>query len=229
MSSASITVITPVYQGERFLAAALESIRAQSLPASEVIVIDDGSTDASGEIAEAMAADWPALRVVRRANGGLFTALNAGIAAAGGALVTFLDADDLMVPTRLEQQAHHLSAHPECDVVMGREEVMVEEGAAAPAWIRGEDDGTPRPYMMSLMVRRAVLERIGGFDPAFDVSQDLDWMVRARAAGARIDTLDSVLIHRRMHGDNMVYATDAIRRGMLQAMRARLAAREDVP
>jgi glycosyltransferase involved in cell wall biosynthesis len=226
VSDSGISVVVPVYQGERFLAAALESIRRQSLPADEVVVVDDGSTDDSAAIALRMAREWQTLRVLSRPNGGLSSALNDGIAATGGALVTFLDCDDLMVGTRLEQQAVHLRDHPETDLVIGREEVMVEEGAEAPAWIRPEDDGTPRPYMMSLMVRRPALERVGGFDPSLDVSQDLDWMVRARAAGLRMDTLDTVLIRRRMHGDNMVYATDAIRQGMLRALRGRISGRE---
>jgi glycosyltransferase involved in cell wall biosynthesis len=222
MSEPGIAVVVPVYEGERFLAAALESVRAQSRPADEVVVVDDGSTDGGAAVAVRLARDWPALRVVRRAHAGLSATLNAGIAATRGELVTFLDCDDLMVPTRLEQQAAHLAAHPGTDVVIGREEVMVEEGAVAPAWIRAERDGTPRPAMMSLMVRRPALERVGGFDTALRVSQDLDWMVRARVAGLRMDTLDAVLMRRRMHGDNMVYATDDIRQGMLQVLRNRI-------
>lgn len=225
--SDTITVITPVYQGERFLAETLASIRAQTVPATEVIVVDDGSTDASGAIADDLAAQWPALRVIHRPNGGLPTALNTGIAAATGDLITFIDADDLMVPTRLEQQSRHLAENPGAQVVMGREDLMVEEGVVAPAWIRPEDDGTPRPYMMSMMARRAALDRVGLFDPGFGVSQDLDWMVRARAAGVRVDTLDTVLIRRRMHGENMVYGTDAIKAEMLKTLRARLASRGD--
>ena len=70
MRGAEISVVTPVFQGERFLAAALESIRAQTRPADEVIVVDDGSTDASAAIAEEVAAGWPALRVLHQANAG---------------------------------------------------------------------------------------------------------------------------------------------------------------
>lgn len=227
MSEVSISVITPVWQGERFLREALESIRAQTRPADEAIVVDDGSTDESVAIADELAAEWPVLRVLRRENGGSAAARNTGISAATGDLITFLDADDLMVPTRLEQQAAYLAAQPEADVVIGREELLVEEGVSAPAWIRAGDDGRPRPYLMSMMARRAVLERIGAFDPSFRLSQDLEWMVRARAAGVRVDTLDEVLIRRRMHGGNVVYRTEEIRRAMLQTIRTRLAAREE--
>ena len=80
---------------------------------------------------------------------------------------------------------------------------------------------------MSVMARRGALERVGVFDPGFGVSQDLDWMVRARAVGVRVDTLDTVLIRRRMHGDNLVYRTDVIKTEMLKTLRARLARRED--
>lgn len=221
-----ISVVVPVYQGERFLDAALVSIRDQTRPADQVVVIDDGSTDGSATIALRMAEDWPALHVLRRANGGLSTALNDGISAASGDLVTFLDADDVMVPTRLEQQARHLRDNPDVDLVYGREEVLVEDGVSAPAWIRPGDDGKPRPYMMSLMVHRAAFERVGEFDPSLAMSQDLDWMVRARATGLRMDVLDTVLIRRRMHGENMVYDTTAVRHGMLRTLRSRLRSRE---
>jgi glycosyltransferase involved in cell wall biosynthesis len=227
VSGARISVVVPVFQGERFLAAALDSIHRQSLPADEVVVVDDGSTDRSAAIAIEMAERWPALRVLRRENGGPSVATNHGIGATTGEFLTFLDADDLMVETRLEQQARHLGDHPGTDLVIGREEVLVEEGAVAPAWIRAADDGTPRPYMMSMMVRRAAFDRVGGFDPSLRASQDLDWMVRARAAGLRMDILDAVLIRRRMHGDNLVYGTAAIRQGMLRALRGRLDRRDE--
>ena len=227
MSAPRISVVTPVYQGERFLADAMESIRAQTRPADEVVVVDDGSTDGSADVAEAIAADWPVLRLIRRENAGSAAARNTGIAATTGDLITFLDADDMMLPERLATQEAHLGAHTDADVVMGREELLLEEGVVAPAWIRTEDDGSARPYLMSMMARREVLERIGPFDPTFRLSQDLEWMVRARAAGVRVDTLDVVLIRRRMHGGNVVYRTQEIREAMLRAIRTRLAAREE--
>ena len=226
MSNGRISVITPVYQGERFLTAALESIRAQTRHADEVIVVDDGSTDSSGEISEALAAEWPALRVLSQENAGSAAARNRGIEVSTGDLVTFLDADDVMVPTRLALQEAHLAANPATDVVMGREDLIIEDGVEAPAWVRADDDGRPRPYMMSMMVRRVVLDRIGPFDPSFRLSQDLEWMVRARARGVTVDTLDEVLIQRRMHGGNVVYRTQEIRQAMLRTIRTRLASRE---
>lgn len=229
MSGARISVITPVYQGERFLRAAIESIRAQTRHADEVIVVDDGSTDSSAEIAGRLAAEWPALRVISQENAGSAAARNRGIDASTGDLITFLDADDVMVPARLELQEAHLAANPAAEAVMGREDLVVEDGVEAPAWVRADDDGRPRPYMMSMMVRREVLDRIGPFDPSFRLSQDLEWMVRARALGVRVDTLDEVLIHRRMHGGNVVYRTQEIRQAMLRTIRTRLASREPAP
>src|SRR5262245_58223903 len=108
-----ITVIIPVFNGEAFLAEALESVFGQDYRPLEVIVVDDGSTDTSADVARS----FPSVIVVQQSNTGLSGARNAGIQRARGSFLSFLDADDLMAPRRLSKQMDHLSAHPEAGCV----------------------------------------------------------------------------------------------------------------
>src|SRR5262245_39118970 len=112
----TVSVIVAVYNGERFIADALRSILAQTAPADEVIVIDDGSTDGTG----AVVARFPDVRCLRReANGGQASALNWGVASARGAYLAFLDADDVWEPDKLARQLAAFAADPALDVVYG--------------------------------------------------------------------------------------------------------------
>ena len=100
MPDALVTVVVASFNGERFLAEALDSLFAQDYDPFEVVFVDDGSQDRTGEIAQGYA-----VRYVHQENAGLATARNAGVAEARGDLVTFLDDDDVMPPNRILMQA----------------------------------------------------------------------------------------------------------------------------
>jgi glycosyltransferase involved in cell wall biosynthesis len=217
-----VSVVIPAYQAEAFLGEALASVRAQTYRPLDIVVVDDGSTDGTGEVISR----FPEARGVRLAiNSGLSAARNAGIAAARGELVGFLDADDLMLPERVAVQVQHLLDNPECGCVLGRQEVFVEPGVSAPPGVRVPDDPTTDGLVvaMSAMVRAAVLRDVGVFDPSLRLGEDMDWLFRLQAAGIRIDSLDQVLIRRRFHGGNLSYRSDEIRTALLRAVRSRLA------
>jgi glycosyltransferase involved in cell wall biosynthesis len=105
----AISVVIPCYNGARFLRETLESVARQTYPADEVIVVDDGSTDASAAVA---ASFGPPVRVLRQANQGESVARNNGIAAAAGDWIALLDADDLWAPTKLERQVQAVADSP---------------------------------------------------------------------------------------------------------------------
>src|SRR6187399_1542665 len=102
----------PVYNAERFLDAALQSVLRQTWSTLELLVVDDGSTDDSPRILKRAAARDGRLRVVRQPNGGIASALNLGLEAARGELVARMDADDVMVPSRLEVQSAFMLQNP---------------------------------------------------------------------------------------------------------------------
>lgn len=188
------------FNGERFLRAALESLFAQDFDSYEAVFVDDGSSDSTAEIARTFA-----VRYLYQTNQGLAAARNAGIAASRGEFVTFLDDDDVLPRTKLRSQATYLLDHPETGCVLGRQEWMTEDGAA-PVSLRRDpvfDDPGGIP-MASMMVRRAALDAVGGFDPTFDYAEDRDLLVRLREHGVGIAVLPEVVLHRRLHDSNMI-------------------------
>ena len=199
MADPHVTVVVAAYNGEAFLREALESIFAQDFESFEVVFVDDGSTDGTGEIARAFPVEY-----VRQENQGLPAARNAGLAVARGELVAFADDDDVLPPYKLRVQAAYLADHPEIGCVLGRQEWIVADGVEPPKLehdpIFGELGGV---QLVSAMFRRSVLDRLGGFDPSYRYAEDRDLFVRLRENGIEIAVLPDVVLHKRLHGSNM--------------------------
>jgi glycosyltransferase involved in cell wall biosynthesis len=216
------TIIIPVFNGGRFLAGALESCFAQDYQPVEVIVVDDGSTDDSAEIARSYD-----VRCLNQPNQGPAAARNLGLGEARGRLVAFLDSDDVMLPNKISAQAGHLRAHPETGCVLTGHELVVDPGVDPPRWMLGPQ--APDVVAISMLVRREVFATVGPFDPSFRVHEDVEWLMRARADGIGIDILPTALLRRRIHGDNLSYQTSLIRAEMLRATKQTIDARRRVP
>ena len=115
------SIIVPVYNVQNYLAACVKSVAEQPGPRDwECILVDDGSTDTSGQICDVLATEIPGLRVLHQQNGGLANARNTGLAAAKGDWVLFLDSDDAMAPGLLETLRRELAAHPDFDWFIGK-------------------------------------------------------------------------------------------------------------
>ncbi|HEX2505839.1 MAG TPA: glycosyltransferase [Gaiellaceae bacterium] len=191
-----VSIVVPVYNAEEFLAAAIESLRTQTYPSCEVIVVDDGSTDRSEEIA----GSFPAVLTLRQPNAGAAAARNAGIERASGQFIAFHDADDLVPPTKLAVQVGYLLEHPDVDCVLGRQEWIDPPPWLARDAVYGELGGIPLP---SAVYRAAVLRELGGFNEAFRTGEDVDLLIRLRERGGRYVILPDVVLHRRFHGENL--------------------------
>lgn len=220
MRGSRISLIVPAFNAERFLREALQSVRNQERRPDEVIVVDDGSTDASAELARA----FDEVTVLRQENLGPAAARNAGLALATGSLLTFMDADDLMTPGRLAAQAEHLDAHPEVDCVITRQELLLEPGAAPPDWLHPKHapDDLVDVHVMSAMIRRSAANRVGGFDPAYRVGEELDWLFRLREAGVVVEILPFVGVRRRIHDDNLSRQPGTVGPPLVRALRERI-------
>jgi glycosyltransferase involved in cell wall biosynthesis len=109
-----ISVIIPAYNAQRWIGETLESIAGQQYENLEVVVVDDGSADATAAAADAYANRFGSWRLVRQQNSGQTTALNAGLALASGRYVQYLDADDILLPGKLAAQVRRLEEHPGC-------------------------------------------------------------------------------------------------------------------
>ncbi len=199
MATPLVTVIVASHNGERFLREALESLFAQDFESFEVVFVDDGSTDRTAEIATS----FP-LRYVHQQNKGLPAARNAGLATAEGELIAFLDDDDVLAPTKLGIQSRYLLDHPETGCVLGRQEWIVEDGVEPPQLKRDPIYGEPGGIqLVTAMIRRDVLEQVGGFDPSYRYAEDRDLFIRLREHGVEIAVLPEVVLHKRLHGANM--------------------------
>jgi glycosyltransferase involved in cell wall biosynthesis len=217
---AEVSVIVPAFNGEGFLDETLRSAVAQTLPPLEVIVVDDGSTDATSEIADAFGEP---VRCIRQENRGVAAARNHGLALARGEFIAFLDHDDLWPADKLEIQVSAMRSDPGVDIVSGRMRVL---GGAVPGRAWSVDDAREAPggaHLPAALIRRSAFDRIGLLDESVGgASDDLDWMVRARDLGLRTVTLDAVTLLYRWHGGNASTDIDAAAEGQLAAVKASL-------
>jgi glycosyltransferase involved in cell wall biosynthesis len=198
----SVTVLLTVFNGGPHLKAAVASVLSQTHPRFELLVVDDGSTDGSGEWLAAL--DDPRIRVVRQANKGLVAALNRGLEEARTELVARMDADDLSAPVRLEQQARYLLRHPDVAAVGCCYEVVEADGS--PAEVVHVAGSSPylrrRLYFRntfahaSMMFRRSAALEVGGYRDV-GPAEDYDLWVRLSARHELAALPDVLFTYRR--------------------------------
>lgn len=210
-----VSVVVGSFNGERYLAEAIESALAQDHPAVEVVVVDDGSTDATPDIV----ARYP-VRSIRQPNGGQGAAKNTGVAAARGELIAFLDHDDVWFPAKLSRQVEALAARPEAAGALARLEVLLEPGVPHPPWLTRSREYPWFPPS-SWLLRRAAFEQVGPFDTV-SIGPDFDWMLRARDSGAQFEIVEGPLGRYRFHGENVSYRRGEIRDHGFEALRRSL-------
>lgn len=213
--TATVSAIIPVYNGTRFLPAALDSIFSQSHRITEVLVIDDGSTDDL----QAVLAGYPSVRCVTQPNSGAAVARNHGARLASGELLAFLDSDDLWLPDKTARQLSRFSEQPELDAVFGHAEQFAEPDQAQrlAAHLRV----MPAELPSAMLIRKRSFERIGPY-PDLRIGEPIAWMAQARARGLRSELLTGVVYRRRIHASNTTLQGSA-RSQYLAAVRAALA------
>ena len=194
-----VSVITPVFNCERYLAAALESVLGQSYRPIELIVVDDGSTDGSAEIAGRYA---DRIRYVHQANSGSGAARNAGVDLATGAYLAFVDADDLWVEEKLQRQMSAFEADGSLEIVFGHVEQFIspELPHALRRGLRFTPDKIPGRVPGTMVVRRQAFFRVGYFSLA--IGEAVDWTLRARELGLKNVILPDIVLKRRLHASN---------------------------
>ena len=218
-----VSVVVPCYNQAHFLGEAVESVLAQSYSRFEIVVIDDGSTDNTSEIAER----YRRVRCIRQDNQGLSAARNSGLRQSKGEYVVFLDADDRLLPEALQEGIECLKAHPECAVAFGPYRLIASDGSflkqrrqpivdkdSYAALLQRNYIGVPAV----VMYRRAVFESVGGFDSSVDASADADLYLRIARRFA-VCSHDKVVAEYRQHGVNMSSNAGRMLRTSLTALR----------
>jgi len=198
-----VSVLMAVHNGAPWVADAARSVLAQTLGDLELVVVDDGSTDATGDLLTGI--DDPRVRFERRTHAGLTRALNHGLGLARAALIARLDADDIALPERLARQVAFLDAHPEIGVVGSAAREINGDGREVRVVRPPEDDGSLRRALIrrnpllhsTVMMRRRVVEAVAGYDVRFAVAQDYDLWIRL-AAVTRLANLSEALVVRRL-------------------------------
>lgn len=223
MPAPKISVIVPCYNAGGFIGAALASIRRQRYVPLEIIVVDDGSTDALAERLTPLGDD---IVFLRQDNRGPAAARNAGLKRASGDYIAFLDADDLWPDGKLALQTAWLERQPELDLVTGRIQYVRLAGAREQA-IRFEDgDKVTSVYLGALLARRALFDKVGQFDETLRFSEDHDWYLRVRESGAVTLTLKDVTLIYRQHAGNMTRDKNLRDLDMVRVLRQSIARRK---
>ncbi|MGH7720152.1 MAG: glycosyltransferase family 2 protein [Gemmatimonadaceae bacterium] len=201
--TAPVSCIIPVYNAERYLAEAVGSVIGQTRPPSEIILVDDGSTDGSAEVA---AGFGDRVRYFRQHNAGPAAARNFGLRQAGAEFVAFLDADDCWHEEKLARQLARFDERPELDISVTRVENFwsAEDAQRDP---RSRDPRYTEPWpgytCVTLVTRRRTFDVVGQFDPALWLAEDNDWFVRAAEHRLVMELLPDILVRRRYHATNL--------------------------
>lgn len=203
----TVAVIIPCYNHAHYLGDAVASVQAQTYPHYEIIVVDDGSTDNTAEIA----AQFPGVTYVWQQNQGLSAARNAGLHQSAGEYLVFLDADDRLLPRALEVGVLCMSTYPDCAFVSGHYRYINGDGSLLVehaqnrvshdhylALLRGNYIG----MHATVMYRREIFDRVGAYDTSLRACEDYDLYLRI-ARDSPIFCHDEVIAEYRQHGANM--------------------------
>jgi glycosyltransferase involved in cell wall biosynthesis len=225
MQKGKVSVIIPNFNYARYVAGAVESVLTQTYSDIEVIVVDDGSTDASRDI---LMNYGDSIKTIFQRNQGVSAARNNGVAASNGEFVAFLDADDEWLPKKLEKQVAMFRADAKLGLVhVGVDEISAD-GTSLRHRLEGSSGDAKRDLLLigrkgvlgggsGLMVPRAVFDEVGGFDTRLSTSADWDFFYQV-ARRYQVGFVSEVLIKYRFHDTNMRANVGAMERDMTLAL-----------
>ena len=196
-----VSVIIPVFNGERYLAEAVESVLAQTYRPTEVFVVDDGSTDSTAAVAKAFV---PRLQYVSQPNAGSAAARNHGVRISSGEFIAFLDADDLWTAEKLALQNAAFTADPALDMVFGnvRQFHSPDLGDEEKQKIDLFAETMAGYHPGTMLIRRESFLRVGDFGEEWKMAEFIDWHARATELNLRSRLVPEIVMLRRLHNTN---------------------------
>jgi glycosyltransferase involved in cell wall biosynthesis len=233
-----VSVVMPALNAARFIEAAIRSLlREREAVDLDIIVIDDGSSDETRTIVAAMAGDFPEVRLLQNPRKGIAAARNTGLdnIRAGYQFVTFLDADDISYPGRIERQQSLLASDPTIDALYGVMHMfnVLDSSTLAPV-ARSPTKIIRGPYLQSSMYRAAVIDKVGRFDESFRQGDDMDFILRVIDHQFNVVLDDGVAAYYRRHDANVTLNVEEVqrefRRAQLKsAVRRRMSGKGAIP
>ena len=222
-----VSIVIAVYNGEKYLEAAINSVLNQSYPSMELILVDDGSTDNTVAI---LARYQSCAKLLYQANQGQAAAQNLGIMNATGEYITFLDADDLFCPDKLFSQVHYLVQNPTLDIVVGlmQQFLSPELSAESKAKRACPTDLMPGYLPGSTLFRRTCFKRFGLFNTAYKTGVYMDWYMRAKEQGLTEHVHHQLVAKRRIHDTNHGILQRHLQKEYLHIVKAALERRKAI-
>lgn len=196
-----ISVIMPVYNGEKYLEEAIGSILDQTYKPFEIILVDDGSDDKTAEIA---AAYKKSLVYLYQDNAGIAPSRNLGIEKAKGDYISFLDADDLWIKEKLQIQKEKLEADPTMDIIFGlvKNFYSPDTDDEFKKSIKCPPEPSDGPIPGTMLIRRSTFLKVGPFSTDYKTGEFIDWYLRAREKNLKVNIVPEILLKRRIHNNN---------------------------
>ncbi|MEP9356011.1 glycosyltransferase family A protein [Xanthobacter sp. KR7-65] len=228
-ASPQISIVIPCYNAAETIAETLASACAQTLTDTEIVVVDDGSTDASAAIVARAAERDGRIRLVRQENGGVARARNVGVVHARARIIAFLDADDLWAPNALAQHLSHIMIRPGLGVSFARVRFMRRDGTDTSTISSGAIRDVsaerflfenPTATTSTWVVLRRAFEDAGGFDETMRHAEDQEFLFRLLTRTAwKVSGLDTVLVRYRASGGGLSSDLARMEEGWCDLMR----------
>lgn len=218
----TVSVIIPVFNDAAYIGEALSSALGQTHAPFELIVVDDGSTDGSADVARSFG---DAVTVISQPNGGISSGRNTGLAAATGEVIAFLDADDIWPLDSIALRLAPMEADPGLSGAYGLVDHFLspdldEERRAR---LHCPEGLSPARFAGAMLIRREMFDRIGAFDTTLKVGEMIDWAARFSDSGAKAALVEALVMSRRIHGGNTMISERSSHGDYLKALRASLA------
>jgi len=214
-----VSVIVPVFNGERFIRKVVENILSQDYPSLEIIMINDGSTDKTEEIIKELPLE---IRYLSQKHFGPSAARNRGINEAMGEYIAFLDVDDLWPKENLRMLLKELSQDRDIDVVHGYAQLAHYNPVTDTYEYRGNPAESFPYYIGAALYRRTAFTKVGLFDPTLHYGEDTDWFTRAKELNVTIKRLEDVTLIVRRHGKNMTCGKNVVELNQLRVFKKTL-------
>jgi glycosyltransferase involved in cell wall biosynthesis len=225
MGSPKVSVVVPIFNRANFIGESLASLQRERTVETEIIVVDDGSTDGSIDAVRLLAKHDPRIRLITGEHQGVSAARNIGVRSANGQYITFLDSDDISAPGRIERQLRKLESNPDIVAVIGETlwfEALTPELDPVP--------GTRHIRTLSVTLHSAMFllstfDVYGLFDEGLELCEDLDFFLRLLEGGAKFLMETELASLCRRHQSNMTSNGQAKRKAFLAALQRSIARR----